>query len=234
MPNHIKNKIELIGELSEIDALIKKFSTYLPAHLNMTHDGKHVICKNKGEGYSFCWLDLSTGHVHDRADLNQIGLPPDYEMEITDGVLLFPDFKKVIPPPDDPAYRDEPSQEVAQKSPNWWYEWNIEHWGSKWGGYDFERLAINVFTFDTAWSGCPIIIEAMSKAFPNITINYAWADEDTSHNCGRAVYHNGLISEEIPAGGTKEAYDIAFELRPDYQESYELVDGEYQYKESES
>lgn len=231
MPNHIKNKIELIGELSDIDALIKRFSTEHKASLRKTHDEKMIIC-NKADG-SFCWLDLLTGIASNRGDLNQVGLPEGYAPEISEGFLCFPDFKKVIPPPEDPAYRDEPSQEIAKKSPNWWYNWNVKNWGSKWGGYDFERLAINVFTFDTAWSGCPIIIEAISKAFPEVTIKYSWADEDTSHNCGRSVYKDGMIQEVIPEGGSKEAYEIAFELRPHYAEDYQLIGDTYKYKEEE-
>lgn len=233
MPNHIKNRIELLGELHEIDSLIKKFSTYTPAALNLTHDGKHVICKKKDANFDFCWLDLSSGHVHDRGEINQIGLPYGYEPEVNDGYLAFPDFQKVVPPPDDPAYKDIPSQEEAKNSPNWWYTWNIKNWGSKWGAYSYERLAINVFTFETAWSHAPIIIEAISKAFPKVEINYSWADEDTGRNCGRAYYHNGLVSQSIPYGGSREAYELAFELRPEASKNYKLVGETYEYAESE-
>lgn len=231
MPNHIKNRIVLIGDLSDLDALIKKFSTEVAAKLRKTYDDE-FICQNKDR--DFCWLNPKTGVAHNRNGLNQIGLPEGYEPEIELGFLCFPDFKKIIPPPDDPAYRDEPSQEAVKDSPNWWYTWNINNWGSKWGGYSFEREAINIFTYETAWSPSPIIIEAISRAFPSVTIKYTWADEDTGHNCGRAVYHNGLVDHYAPKGGTKEAYEIAFELRPDRAENYKLIDGTYRYHESET
>lgn len=233
MPNNIKNKIELIGELKDLDAIIKAFGTQIEASLKLTTDDKNLICNKKGDKWGFCWYDLKTGRAWNRDDLYQIGLPDDYEPEINQGLLCFPDFAKVIPPPDTDAYHDKPSQEIAKRDSTWWYNWNSRNWGTKWSGYEYERPSINIFVFETAWAPVPMIIETMSKAYPNITIKYSWADEDTGYNCGKALYHNGLIEEEIPKGGSKEAYDLAFELRPDRSENYELVDGKYTYKEEE-
>lgn len=233
MPNHIKNKLELIGSMEDVDSMIKRFSTYVPAKINMTHDNDLAICKSaKKDDWAFCWMDLKTGEVHDRGSLKQYGIPQGFELEIKDSVLCFPDFEKVIPPPDDPAYKDLPSQKIAETSPNWWYTWNIKNWGNKWGGYGYERQAINQFTFDTAWLPSPKIIEVISRAFPSVTIKYSWADEDTGHHCGRSVYHNGLLESHIPEGGSKEAYELAFELRPDYAKDYQLINGKYVYTES--
>lgn len=233
MPNHIKNKLELIGSIEDLDAIIKKFGTYIPAEISKTHDEDLVICKSTGKKWDYCWLNLKTGHVHNRGDINQIGLPEGFEIEIRDAFMCFPDFKKVIPPPDDPAYRDEPSQDEVKHSRNWWYTWNINNWGTKWGGYSCERPAINQFTFETAWSPAPKIIEVMSKAFPAVTLKYSWADEDTGYNCGRALYHNGLLDFVKLEGGSIEAYELAFELRPDCRENYQLIDNKYQYVEQE-
>ena len=68
-------------------------------------------------------------------------------------------FEKIIPPPDHPAYRDEPNQHTAEtEHPEiWWYNWNVKHWGTKWGAYqqafddtsaDIGRLCL---CFQTAW-----------------------------------------------------------------------------------
>lgn len=233
MPNHITNKIELLGEIAQIDALIKRFGTRVPASINMTHDGEMAICKKLGKEWGFCWLNFKTGSATDRNGMNQIGLPDGYEIEINESFLHFPDFAKVIPPPDDPAYRDEPSQKIAEASPNWWYRWNIDHWGTKWGSYSCKQLAINEYTFETAWSGVPKIIEVISKAFPLVTIKYSWADEDTGYNCGRSLYRNGLLDEEKPKGGSKEAYELSFELKPGSSENYKLIGDKYEYVETE-
>jgi hypothetical protein len=42
-----------------------------------------------------------------------------------------------------------------------------------------------------------------------------------------------VLSEYKPKGQTKEAYDIAFELRPDNKDNYRLVDGKYEYIEED-
>lgn len=154
--------------------------------------------------------------------------------EIRQGFLMFPSFKKVIPPPNDPAYRDEPSQDVARHSPNWWYTWNTKNWGSKWGGYDYKNPSVNVFEFDTAWSNCLPIIRKISEAFDDVEIHYAYADEDTGSNCGKYIFVAGVeIAAQRPANQSNEAYELAFELRPDIASKYELVDGKYEYKEDE-
>lgn len=234
MPNHIKNKIEIIGSLADIDSILKTFGTDVPASVKMTHDNDLVICKSKTKEHGFCWLDLKTGKVHDRGELKQIGLPDDFEIELDDAFFCFPDFKKVIPPPsDDPAYNDKPSQEIAKKSPNWWYNWNIKNWGTKWSAYTCQKEAINIYTFETAWSPVHKIIEAMSNRFPALVIKYTWADEDSGYNCGRATYQKGMGEIYIPEGGSINAYDIYFELNPESKSNYAIVDGKYKYIEEE-
>lgn len=232
MPNHITNIIELKGSFEDVNKLIAEFGTHHKATLLTTDDGE-LICENKNQKYDFCWFNLQTGKAHNRNGLNQIGVPVGFEPEIRESFFAFPDFAKVIPPPDDPAYRDEPSQEIAKESPNWWYNWNCKHWGTKWGGYDYETKSINVYKFETAWSSVSEIITAISLKYPNVTIIYLWADEDTGHNVGKQIYHNGLLDETIPKGGTIEAYDLAFEADPSNKENYVLTDGKYKYKESE-
>lgn len=231
MPNHIKNIIELQGSLSDLNAIINEFGTFHPSELRKTEGNKELICHFPGEDFKFCWFDLKTGLATNRSGLNQIGLPDGYEPEIRQSFFQFPDFTKVIPPPDCPEYRDEPSQEVAKLSPNWWYSWNCENWGTKWESYSCERLAINKFSFETAWSSVPDIINTMSLKYPNINISYLWADEDTGANCGRSIYLNGLIDEYKPDNHSNEAYEIAFEARPEIKDYYILTEGGYDYKE---
>lgn len=229
MPNHILNHLTIEASLETLDAILKEFGTEVPASLKKTYDNESFICTHK-DG-RFCWLDIRTGRCHDRGELNQIGLPEGFEPSIQDSFLLFPDFRKVIIPPNDPAYRDEPSQDIARHSPNWWYNWNVEHWGTKWNAYSCKKKDINVYTFETAWSPVPKIIETISYKYTDAVLKYKWSDEDTGSNCGYCVYKNGLIEEFIPTNGSIQAFDLAFELRPHYKEDYELVDGKYQYKE---
>lgn len=231
MPNHITNIITLKGNVEQINDCINKYSTKYPATIYESSDGK-FICKKDGDGWNVGWLDTNTGTFSRREKNDRKGLPKGWEVQVTQGVFAFPDFKKVIPPPDDPAYNDEPSQDVAEKSPFWWYTWNCKYWGSKWGGYSYQQLAINTFQFDTAWSSVPKIIEVISLEFPELIIEYMWADEDIGGNVGEIIVQGGdIISDNIPESCSNEAYELVFKIKPETKEWYELIDGEYQNKE---
>lgn len=115
-----------------------------------------------------------------------------------------------------------------------WYDWQSANWGTKWNSYSCEKKEGNVWEFDTAWNGVPKIVSEISKAFPEIEIVYEYSDEDTGSNCGTNIYEDGELKEtNIPENGSNEAYDLAFKLRPEYAESYHLVNGVYEYKDDE-
>lgn len=114
-----------------------------------------------------------------------------------------------------------------------WYEWSIANWGTKWNSSECMKHADNIYDFLTAWSGVPGIIEKMSKACPAVKILYKYSDEDTGHNCGIGEYRNGEIAFRKLEGGSKEAYEMAFELRPNRKEDYKLVGETYEYVDSE-
>ncbi len=114
-----------------------------------------------------------------------------------------------------------------------WYEWSIENWGTKWNSSECEKVSESVYDFQTAWSGVSGLIEKMSKAFPTVKILYKYSDEDTGHNCGVGEYLNGEVSFRKLEGGSKESYEMAFELRPDRKEDYKLVGETYEYFENE-
>lgn len=114
-----------------------------------------------------------------------------------------------------------------------WYEWRCDNWGTKWNAGDINTDGEdnNFIEFDTAWNAPFPIIDRLAKNFPNVEIIHKWADEDTAYNCGEHVYRNGTEDyENIPDGGSKEAYELAFDLRPYLRDEYEIVDGEYRYK----
>lgn len=234
MPNHIKNRIKLITTPEKVEEIVKVFGTKREAELHRAFDDS-IICREKNsKGFSVGWFNEKTGEFTQRDKKVVQGLPEGWEFEVEQAVLVFPDFTKVIPPPDVPAYRDEPSQDKVRNDPNWWYTWNINNWGTKWTGYDFEQEAWNTFTFETAWSGVPKIIERISERFPDVEIEYEFADEDTGRNCGSMTFLNGEVENEYyPDSGTKEAYDLAFKLRPYRKDDYVLVDDNYVYKEEE-
>lgn len=228
MPNHIKNKLTFTGAKQEIDKLIASFSTFHPSIQNKSYDGK-LIYRNDGD---IGWL--GDDGLFYRRDLPAVDFIPDgFTPDMHEEWTRFPDFEKILPPPNDPAYRDDPSQDIVRDNPNWWYTWNVKNWGVKWNSYACQKLSDNIFLFETAWSGVPKLIDMISRNHPKVTIEYKYSDEDTGNNCGYFVFRNGLFRNVHIENGSKEAYELAFELRPDDLQYY-IFDGvDYTYKDDE-
>jgi len=231
MPNHITNRLELIGSPEHIDDMVLRFGTHHKAQLSTAYDGS-IILRSKAGNMDFRWLKAETGEYSDREGVKGVGIPEGFEIEIKDSFFEFPDCAKVITPPDHPAYHDLPSQDEARHSQYWWMTWNVANWGTKWGSYSCKRLGITRFAFETAWSAPHPIIAEMAKRCPKVHIIHTWADEDTGFNCGVNNYNSGkLTMSHIPEGGSIDAYQIAFDLDPDLASNYQMVDGKYQYVE---
>lgn len=119
-----------------------------------------------------------------------------------------------------------------------WYEWAPKHWGTKWNAYRCQPLGPGAHTmrFLTAWDGVPKILEALSKRYPDRRITYRWADEDMGYHVGQMIFERGImVEEDIPPAGSREAYEMAAEIREVSLEDYGLhlsKDGTtYEYRE---
>lgn len=117
----------------------------------------------------------------------------------------------------------------------YWYDWRCDMWGTKWGAYSNERLSDSSFQFDTAWSHPEPIMVELSKQMPSLIFNAKYADEDTGSNVGRVRYEAGTFSAQDIENLSKEAYDLAFEIRPDRRENYRWNEssGKYEWFDSE-
>lgn len=72
-----------------------------------------------------------------------------------------------------------------------WYDWCIEHWGTKWNACEANMDDDHTIIFQTTWSAPHPVIEELAKAFPMVTIIHEWADEDIGYNCGSRIYIDG-------------------------------------------
>lgn len=139
-----------------------------------------------------------------------------------------------------PTRKDETMQNFIAGIKNYidfghasWYSWSVANWGTKWNSSDCENISENMFDFTTAWSGVPNLIDLMSKEFPEITFVYEYSDEDTGCNCGIGKYRNGQIEFKQLENSSKEAYELAFKLRPDRAENYKFIGETYEYIDEE-
>ena len=236
MPNHVKNKIEFQCDDEVMKSIFEKYNTHYNETPKRAYD-ESIVCHSKDDKNKIGWYDEITNIFITRdKDEERFGMPEDYEYIINDTWDHFPDFDKVIPQPEN-IFRGNLStddeERCASEGIPTWYDWNRENWGTKWNSYSLKKINENVFTFDTAWNSVPKIITRMSKDFPDVRIVYTYADEDTGYNCGKLIFQDGEIVSYKPTGGSKEAYELAFELRPECKDDYILVDGDYKYKEEE-
>ena len=233
MPNHIKNRLKINGTNEQIKTVFEKYNTHYKAELNTSYDGT-VICKNKSQDtFSIGWLDLKTGIFKtNEKNSERIGLPENWAVEIVQPTDHFPDFDKIKPHPRCDEYNDIPSQNAVRNSPNWWLTWNRTNWGTKWNSYSHSKGDYGVFYFETAWNGVPDLMIELSRQNPEIKFEYTYADEDSGYNVGKFTFKNGeVLFVYQPEEGSKEAYDIYFELNPEYKRNYKLVEGNYKYVE---
>lgn len=117
--------------------------------------------------------------------------------------------------------------------------WMRRNWGTKWGAYSQpdSRNTEDAIFFQTAWNGTPDLIQKIAWIFPNVIIEYSFADEDLgSSNCGFYRYKENEVLEEIQYDSrSKEAYELAFDLveRGEVPEWYKFneITGTYEHVE---
>lgn len=94
-----------------------------------------------------------------------------------------------------------------------WYDWSIEHWGTKWNAYDWWETSPEdgFICFNTAWSAVPVLVQVLSEKYPDVNFSYSWADEDIGYNTGTMKFKNGKVTfKDIPEGGSRHAYPTVF------------------------
>ena len=88
-----------------------------------------------------------------------------------------------------------------------WYDWCIEHWGTKWNAYENEQIDKDTIVFETAWSAPEPVMAQLAKMDPNAEIEHWWADEDMGSNTGYARYCAGGLAEVVYFdNGSSDAY----------------------------
>ena len=100
------------------------------------------------------------------------------------------DFNKIVP---EPTSKEECIQKYGERyvdkgdkplqhsdDDKWfdWYSWHVDFWGTKWGACDTYIIDDNTISFSTAWSEPTEIWSALSKKYPDETIEvYAEYEE---------------------------------------------------------
>lgn len=103
-----------------------------------------------------------------------------------------------------------------------WYNFCNNEWGTKWNSSEVDWYCDDAVSFETAWSFPYAVIRKLSELFPNVQIDFIYADEDCGSNTGKGTLKGGECIEFVnPENQSKEAYEIFLELHAEYED--ELV-----------
>lgn len=115
-----------------------------------------------------------------------------------------------------------------------WYSWRIANWGTKWNTYESREIDENTIEFQTAWNGIPDAVKLLAEKFPEVTIEYKYADEDLSCNVGSFIFHGEDIEDLSPEDESQEAWELVFELGVANREDFvQEPDGTWKYREDD-
>ncbi len=113
--------------------------------------------------------------------------------------------------------------------PDWWYNWNVANWGTKWNcsevwhdrADDMNTAGRTSYNFDTAWSPAERVIHALSGMFPTLTISHRYCEGGMGY-AGEVMYHSGNeISRQEYSSEYDNLPDEAWHKEEDGSRSYE-------------
>lgn len=151
-----------------------------------------------------------------------------------DGQYMAFSFQSIIPMPDSIYKGDVGEKEMEMYGSDNWYDWSVEHWGTKWDavdscvGVNHSNGEISV-TFDTAWACPEPVIEELARLYPDTLIRLEYADEDYGYNCGIITGKNGEITKQ-DYGDTTKGLALALELHNAEEYVNEIVSDHENYK----
>ncbi len=208
MPNYVRNKLDFVGDVAQIEKLMETVQGE-----DTLFDFNKIIPMPKE-----LEIDEST-EMHRGLEA--------YKLFLVDNMLVFPETATLADIPKELEKDYCKKNQISKRAWNLgkaayrnlrkfgfatWYKWCTETWGSKWNAMDICK-STNSISFNTAWSRVMPIITQLSRMFPDITITYSWADEDTGCNAGIAKFANGqLIHDEPFEKLSAKAYELAAEL----------------------
>lgn len=217
MPNYIKNRLTISGNAKEVfsfingDDSIFDFNKIIPMPKELDIEESSM----GDDGLKYIYLNAT--RPYNKRETEEIEKKLKSRNQFEDAIELG---KKYM-------------ANIAKHGHKTWYGWSSENWGTKWNALEPYVISENCIEFDTAWAGIVSLIEKLSVLFPESLFEYKYADEDTGCNCGHGTIKNGVSEMIYPENMSREAYDLAFELRPDRKDDYTLENGNYKYKGEE-
>ena len=103
--------------------------------------------------------------------------------------------------PDDPifktkedviAYGKRLSDNIKKYGSKDWYDWSVKNWGTKWNACNtiFAEDCPEEIQFDTAWSDVRNLILKLSEKYPELEIEYDYAEEQVGFYTGHCFLNS--------------------------------------------
>lgn len=208
MPNHITNKLFIDGQTNRVAAVM---DTIKSEYVN--RDGETVIA---------------------RIDFDKIiPMPPELDIQVHSGIEAAAKGDMAARArlnPEELAIMRQMQTNIIRHGAGYWYDWKVQHWGTKWGAYETpnERDTDDTIVFETAQAYAhPVFIELSAK-WPDLSFWLDYADEDTGHNLGSVCFENGVMRRVRQfQDGTPDAVKFAIQLRYPNLSAEELRDWGY-------
>ncbi len=130
------------------------------------------------------------------------------------------DFNRIIPMPA-LVFGEALNREQQDKMPNRnWYDWSLEHWGTKWNACHSKIGRITsetvIIYLDTAWSTPAPVFERLAWLFPELQFDIGYIDEGWGF-AGKVTFKKGELQQYYPIKCNRDS--------PDFIELYKQVYG---------
>jgi hypothetical protein len=203
MPNHVTHRLRVTGPIDDVAAF---------KQLAIVEDKDAVMraLQHGGEATgSFDAFDFN--QVIPRPPILDLVISPVRKGENGRTMLYVADTGTVFA---NTREATEEEQTILDAIPEGdWYNWSIEHWGTKWNAYDFQPVidqATYEFTFNTAWSPPGPVLDTLAQRFPNVSMDVAWFDEGSMH-AGQGVLQGQFYSTDaLYVDPTPEIYERVY------------------------
>ena len=234
MPNYVRNVMKIdagspeeakkrVSALSGVDPWGEKkdftFNNFIP----MPDSIRDCDETSYNEGYLYAYFSKKDSVAMDKVveEFKKIDYKPFFgtvEEAARDAQKLYHNFKG-----DDLSTAYQKGKTLVENKEKYGvmtnYRWAIENWDTKWdageASIDTDKNGLVTVSFDTAWSCPKAVLAAISKKFPDKTVDCLYADEDFGSNCGHieaSFEDDGVVVESEEFGNTEHGFAFALDL----------------------
>jgi Ferredoxin-like domain in Api92-like protein len=152
---------------------------------------------------------------------------PEYGMADGETRELPLSFNAALPTPDQSKFTDQ-SYQATENEPDFWYNWNVKNWGTKWdlGDETYFECRKNddgnstaLYTFETAWAPPESWLSMIAEMYPQLSIKLEYVEEGMGFSGHIGFYMGQMVENEHHADAFHTDVDLYGEM---YGEPTEL------------